>query len=167
MGKRVFVVSPRKALFVEAWNESQFCIPIVVSSVPIPHIIETASLSSSGSAGLIGKSRKSRKLISATRFEQNASNEQTLVSPTMQTEGNSNMSKQITVIPAAGGAYHDYKLEPGTTSRDILSQLTLGENFVLTRGRDSEPIGLDEDLYSTVTEGTKLYASTPVTWGAR
>ncbi len=76
------------------------------------------------------------------------------------------MSKQITVIPATGGAYSDLTIAPGTTPRDIKKQLGLATNFVLTRGRGTEPIADDENLYESVTDGTKLYATTDVEWGA-
>src|ERR1035438_2936496 len=75
------------------------------------------------------------------------------------------MSKQITVIPATGGAYSDLTIQPGTTPRDIKKQLGLAENFVLTRGRGTEPVPENEDIYASVTDGTKLYATTDVQWG--
>lgn len=73
--------------------------------------------------------------------------------------------KNITVIPATGGAYSDIQIAPGTTSRDIKKQLNLADNFVLTRGRGSEAIPDGENIYESVSDGTKLYATTDVTWG--
>lgn len=73
--------------------------------------------------------------------------------------------KKIVIIPATGGAYSDLSLAPGTTPRDVKRQLNLAENYVLTRGRGTEPIPDDENLYETVTDGTKLYATTDVQWG--
>lgn len=75
------------------------------------------------------------------------------------------MSKKITVIPATGGAYSDLTIEPGTTPRDVKTQLGLAPNFVLTHGQGAEPISEDTNLYETVTDGTKLYATTDVEWG--
>ena len=75
------------------------------------------------------------------------------------------MSKQITIIPATGGAYSDLSIEPGTTARDVKAQLNLATNFVLTRGRGTEAIQDDTNLYESVTDGTKLYATTDVEWG--
>jgi len=75
------------------------------------------------------------------------------------------MSKQITVIPATGGAYSDLTIQPGTTPRDVKTQLGLETNYVLTRGRGTEPIPDDENLYEKVEDGTKLYATTDVQWG--
>jgi hypothetical protein len=73
--------------------------------------------------------------------------------------------KNITIVPATGGAYSDLAIAPGTTPRDVKKQLGLAENFVLTRGRGTEPIPDTENLYETVSDGTKLYATTDVQWG--
>ena len=75
------------------------------------------------------------------------------------------MSKQITVIPATGGAYSDLTIEPGTTPRDVKTQLNLAPNYVLTRGRGTEPIADDANLFTTLENGSKLYATTDVEWG--
>jgi hypothetical protein len=73
--------------------------------------------------------------------------------------------KNITIVPATGGAYSDIAIAPGTTPRDVKKQLGLAENFVLTRGRGSEPIPDTENLYESVSDGTKLFATTDVQWG--
>jgi hypothetical protein len=73
--------------------------------------------------------------------------------------------KNITIIPAAGGAYSDISIAPGTTPRDVKKQLNLADNFVLTRGKGTEPIPDDENLYETISDGTKLFSTTPVEWG--
>ena len=73
--------------------------------------------------------------------------------------------KNITIIPAAGGNFSDLTIQPGTTPRDVKRKLGLADNFVLTRGKGTEPIPDDENLYETVTDGTKLYATTDVQWG--
>jgi hypothetical protein len=70
--------------------------------------------------------------------------------------------KNITVIPATGGAYSDFAIQPGTTPRDVKRQLGLADTYVLTRGQGSESIPDDENLYETVSDGTKLYATTDV-----
>ncbi len=74
-------------------------------------------------------------------------------------------NKNITVIPAAGGAYSDLAISPGTTAADVKTQLGLGADMVLTRGKGSEPIPDNENLYETVTDGAKLYSSSDVQWG--
>ena len=48
---------------------------------------------------------------------------------------------------------------------DIKKQLGLATNFVLTRGRGTEAIPDEENIYETCTDGTKLYATTDVQWG--
>jgi hypothetical protein len=73
--------------------------------------------------------------------------------------------KNITIVPATGGAYSDITIAPGTTPRDVKKQLNLADNFVLTRGRGSEPIPDGENLYESVSDGTKLFATTDVQWG--
>ena len=73
--------------------------------------------------------------------------------------------KNITLIPATGGAYRDLVINPGTTPKDVKTQLHVGDEFVLTRGHGTEPIPDTENLYETVSDGSKLYLSTPVEWG--
>ena len=73
--------------------------------------------------------------------------------------------KNITIVPATGGAYSDLAIAPGTTPRDVKKQLGLAENFVLTRGRGTEPIPDGDNLYESVSDGTKLFATTDVQWG--
>ena len=73
--------------------------------------------------------------------------------------------KNITVIPATGGAYKDLAIQPGTTPRDVKKQLSLSDDYVLTRGQGTEPIPETENLYETVQDGSKLYATTNVQWG--
>lgn len=75
------------------------------------------------------------------------------------------MSRNITVIPATGGPYRDLTIDPGTTARDIKKALGLSNDNVLTRGRGSEPIPDDENVYEAVSDGAKLYWTSPVEWG--
>ena len=72
-------------------------------------------------------------------------------------------TKNITVIPATGGRYSDLTIQPGTTPRDVKRQMGLDDSYMLTRGQGSETIPDDENLYETVAEGTKLYATTEAT----
>jgi hypothetical protein len=73
--------------------------------------------------------------------------------------------KNITIVPATGGTHSDISIEPGTTPRDIKKQIGLAENFVLTRGKGSEAIPDGENIYETVNDGAKLFATTDVEWG--
>src|SRR6266850_144666 len=76
------------------------------------------------------------------------------------------MSKNITVIPATGGAYKDLSIDPGTTALDIKKTLQLPKENVLTKGRGAEPIPDDENLYESLSDGAKLYSTSPVEWGS-
>lgn len=73
--------------------------------------------------------------------------------------------KNITIVPATGGTYTDIAIAPGTTPRDIKKQIGLADEYVLTRGRGTEPIPDSENLYESVSDGTKLFATTDVQWG--
>ena len=83
----------------------------------------------------------------------------------MSRNKNNTATKNITVIPAAGGAYSDLAIAPGTTALDVKTQLGLGSDMVLTRGKGSEPIPESENLYENTADGAKLFATTPVEWG--
>jgi hypothetical protein len=73
--------------------------------------------------------------------------------------------KNITVCIATTGAFSDIAIAPGTTPRDIKAQLQLDEKYVLTRGKGTEPIPDGENLYESISEGTKLFAATEITVG--
>lgn len=73
--------------------------------------------------------------------------------------------KNITVIIAESGKHFDMEILPGTTAQDILNQIKLTEGYILSNGRGQEPFGSDEVIYDQITDGCKLYASTPVEVG--
>lgn len=73
--------------------------------------------------------------------------------------------KKIVIVNATSGTYSDLEIAPGTTPRDVKKQLNLEDNYVLTRGRGSEPIPDGENLYETVNDGAKLFATTGAEWG--
>ena len=73
--------------------------------------------------------------------------------------------KNITIVPATGGNYSDLAIAPGTTPRDVIKQLGLSDDYVLTRGKGSEPIANDENLYESLSDGSKIFATTDVQWG--
>lgn len=75
------------------------------------------------------------------------------------------MNKHITAVVAESGAYHDLQIGPGTTTRDIRTQLNLGEHYLISK-RGNEPFGEDENIYGSVADGEKLFLSTPVEVGA-
>jgi hypothetical protein len=73
--------------------------------------------------------------------------------------------KKIVIVNATSGTYSDLEIAPGTTPRDVKKQLNLEESYVLTRGRGSEPILDTENLFETVNDGAKLFATTGAEWG--
>ena len=84
---------------------------------------------------------------------------------TMSKTRNGSATKNITIIPATGGAFSHLAICAGTSVEDVKNQLGLGADMVLTRGKGSEPIPPGENLYETTADGAKLYASSDVQWG--
>ena len=72
------------------------------------------------------------------------------------------MSKNIAVVNAETGTVTDLGIEPGTKASEIISQLGLSSEYVLSSGRGQEPFGADENVYPEVSDGAKLFSSTPV-----
>jgi hypothetical protein len=61
---------------------------------------------------------------------------------------------------------HDITIKPGTTTADILTQLNL-QGYLLSTGPNSSHIfGDDELVYPNVTDGDKLWATTPADVGS-
>lgn len=82
------------------------------------------------------------------------------------TENPSIIGKRITVVSAESGKHHDLMIQPGTSAREILNQLGLDDNFILTTGRGQEPFAAQENVFESIPDGAKLYASTPVEVGS-
>lgn len=74
--------------------------------------------------------------------------------------------KKITAVIAESGKHHDLEMLPGTTAQDVLNQVGLPEGYVLSSGKGQEPFGSDEEIYSQIADGCKLFASTPVEVGS-
>jgi hypothetical protein len=66
--------------------------------------------------------------------------------------------KQIVVIVAGTGQPRDLRIEPGTTARDILSELGL-QDYVLSKDSAQHPFGANENVYTEVDDGEKIYAA--------
>jgi hypothetical protein len=73
--------------------------------------------------------------------------------------------KNILIADAATGSHMQVTIHPGTTAGQVLSQAGFNQDFVLTRNRDGESIPMDENLYESVPDGAKVWASTPVDFG--
>ena len=74
------------------------------------------------------------------------------------------MEKQITIVMADGSRVVDAVIKSGTTPRTVLQQLNLPDNLVLARN-EGTPFNMDEDLFSQVNTGEKLYAVPPANVG--
>ncbi len=66
-----------------------------------------------------------------------------------------NHMKNITIVPATGGAYSDLAIAPGTTPRDVKKQLNLADEFVLTRGRGSDRRQVQTERLAVLAEFTR------------
>lgn len=67
--------------------------------------------------------------------------------------------KHIVVIVAGTGKARDLDIEAGTTARDILTDLGL-QDYVLSRDSGQDVFGENENVYTAIQDGEKLYAST-------
>lgn len=76
-----------------------------------------------------------------------------------------NTMKRITVMQAESGRHQDFDVRPGTTARDVLSQMGLDDQYRLWVGNRPEPLTADENVYTAVQDGGKMLASTPVEVG--
>jgi hypothetical protein len=54
---------------------------------------------------------------------------------------------------------YDVVINPGTTPVDVVRDLNLN-GYKLTKDRDKEPFGDDENIYPLVEDGAKLFATT-------
>ncbi|MFZ2874506.1 MAG: hypothetical protein WAZ94_08480 [Phycisphaerales bacterium] len=70
--------------------------------------------------------------------------------------------KQITVI--LGDKVHDLAVAPSTSTADVRRQINLPPEYLLSK-RDGLPFGEQEDIWSRVQPGEKLFASPPAVVG--
>ena len=64
--------------------------------------------------------------------------------------------KSAVIVISASGRAHDVSIEPGTTPRDVLSELGLGEDYVLSKDGGAHTFGDSENLYPEIVDGEKL-----------
>ena len=67
--------------------------------------------------------------------------------------------KNLTVVVAGTGQFHDVEIQPGTTAGDILHQLNLPE-YLLSSGPNQPFFAAAETVYDKVKNGEKVFAST-------
>mgnify|MGYP001600195208 CR=1 FL=1 len=66
--------------------------------------------------------------------------------------------KNVAIVIAGSGTIRDLSIKPGTTAKDILSELGL-QNGALSKGANDAPFAASDNVYEAVTDGTKLFAS--------
>lgn len=67
--------------------------------------------------------------------------------------------KRLSVVVAGTGQIKDIQIEPGTTVRDVLQQLTL-RDYLLSKGPNEPFLANADSLYDKVNDGEKVFAST-------
>ena len=67
--------------------------------------------------------------------------------------------KRLSVVVAGTGQIKDIQIEPGTTVRDVLQQLTL-HDYLLSKGPTEPFLANADSVYDKVNDGEKVFAST-------
>lgn len=70
--------------------------------------------------------------------------------------------KRITVVKAESGEYTDLTISIGTTAREILNEVGLAQSHKLSAGENKSPFEDEDNVYSAVEDGTKLFATAPI-----
>lgn len=73
--------------------------------------------------------------------------------------------KQVTVCMLESGKLVDRTIAPGTTTADLLRDVGL-PNGLLSKSRDGEFLANADTVYDKITDGQKLFASTPASVGS-
>lgn len=73
--------------------------------------------------------------------------------------------KQVTVCMLESGKLLDRTIAPGTTAADLLRDIGL-PNGLLSKSRDGEFLANADAVYDKITDGQKLFASTPASVGS-
>ena len=69
------------------------------------------------------------------------------------------MEKRIVIKVAGAGEPRDIVLRPGVTTKDVLDNLGLGRNMMLTQDAAGEPFAADENLWAKLEDGQKIYCA--------
>ena len=67
--------------------------------------------------------------------------------------------KKLSVVVAGTGQIRDIEIQPGTTARDILNQLSIPD-YLLSKGPNDPFFAAGESVYDKVNDGEKIFAST-------
>ena len=67
--------------------------------------------------------------------------------------------KKLSVVVAGTGQIRDIEIQPGTTAKDILGQLSIPD-YLLSKGPNDPFFAAGESVYDKVTDGEKIFAST-------
>ena len=67
--------------------------------------------------------------------------------------------KRLSVVVAGTGQIRDVEIQPGTTARDVLTQLSLPE-YLLSKGPNDPFFAAAESVFDKVNDGEKIFAST-------
>ena len=67
--------------------------------------------------------------------------------------------KNLSVVVAGSGQIRDVKIEPGTTARDVLTELNLPD-YLLSKGPNDPFFAAADSIYDKVGDGEKIFAST-------
>jgi len=67
--------------------------------------------------------------------------------------------KRLSVVVAGTGQIRDVEIQPGTTARDVLTQLGLPD-YLLSKGPNDPFFAAGESVFDKVNDGEKIFAST-------
>ena len=67
--------------------------------------------------------------------------------------------KRLSVVVAGTGQIRDVEIQPGTTARDVLTQLSIPE-YLLSKGPNDPFFAAAESIFDKVNDGEKIFAST-------
>jgi hypothetical protein len=67
--------------------------------------------------------------------------------------------KRLSVVVAGTGQIRDVEIQPGTTARDVLTQLNLPD-YLLSKGPNDPFFAAAESIFDKVNDGEKVFAST-------
>ena len=67
--------------------------------------------------------------------------------------------KKLSVVVAGTGQIRDVEIQPGTTARDVLTQLSLPD-YLLSKGPNEPFFAAAESIFDKVNDGEKVFAST-------